>query len=277
MSNSICRFMPAKNEALSVKTVRFVYETDFHTLRQPFISPIYCMYVVTKGEGRLTLLDKEYPLKAGDVFFAFPAYSFVLKAQGKFEYVYISFMGTGATALLASLNITPSNPVHSGYGHLSDFFLSSIKRITKENANLLTEGVLFYALSYFSKETVSSDQEEKENALSVIVDYVDRNYTDHSLSLSKLSEIFNYTEKHLSALFKKQMKIGFNQYLNDLRIQYASELLEKNKGSVSDVSTAAGYIDPLYFSKVFKKKTGETPTQWKKQILDDHRRAKKKD
>lgn len=277
MSNSICRFMPAKNEALSVKTVRFVYETDFHTLCQPFISPIYCMYVVTKGEGSLTLLEKEYSLKEGDVFFAFPAYSFTVKAQGKFEYVYISFMGTAATALLTSLNITPFAPVHSGYGHLTDFFLSSIKRITKENANLLTEGVLFYALSFFSKETASSYPEEKENALSVIVDYVDRNYTDHSLSLSKLSEIFNYTEKHLSTLFKKHMKIGFNQYLNDLRIQYASELLEKNRGSVSDISAACGYIDPFYFSKVFKKKTGKTPTRWRKQILDDRVRAKKKD
>ena len=277
MSNSICKFMPAKNEQFSVKTVRFVYETDFHTLRQPFISPIYCMYIVTKGEGRLTLLDREYPLEAGDVFFAFPAYSFTLQASGRFEYAYISFMGTGATALLTSLKITPSAPVHTGYGHLVDFFLSSVKRVTKENANLLTEGVLFYALSFFSKETTSSTQEEKDGSLSVIFDYVDRNYTDHSLSLSKLSEIFNYTEKHLSTLFKKHMKIGFNQYLNDLRIQYASELLEKNKGKVSDVSVAAGYIDPLYFSKVFKKKTGKTPTQWKKQILDDRMKAKKKD
>ena len=53
MSDSICCFLPVKNEEAAVKTVRFVYETEFSKLVQPFVSPIYVVYIVTQGSAVL--------------------------------------------------------------------------------------------------------------------------------------------------------------------------------------------------------------------------------
>ena len=68
-----------------------------------------------------------------------------------------------------------------------------------------------------------------------------------------------------ASLADKKMNIGFNQYLNDLRIQYAYELFATGVQSVSEIAVLCGYSDPLYFSKVFKKSAGLSPTEYMKQ------------
>ena len=80
--------------------------------------------------------------------------------------------------------------------------------------------------------------------------------------------MFSYTEKYLSSLFKKNMNVGFNQYLNRLRIQYAIELIANNVKSVSRIAELSGYSDSLYFSKVFKKLVGVTPGQHIKDVSE---------
>jgi two-component system response regulator YesN len=61
-------------------------------------------------------------------------------------------------------------------------------------------------------------------------------------------------------MFKKQMRLGFNQYVNHLRISYALRLIENGCDSVREIASESGFADPLYFSKVFKKNVGVTPT-----------------
>ena len=262
MSNSICRFMPAKNEEAAIKTVRFVYETEFLKLTQPFVSPIYVLHIVTKGTAVLSVYGKEYPLERGDIFFAFPAYPIYINGSEDFEYIYISFMGSGAAAMLSRCNVTQSEPVYRGFSTLCPMFESSIRRITQNNSNMLTEGVLYYTLSFFDRE--ERDIEDKKSAdtlFETIVNYVDHHYRERDMSLGRLADTFSYTEKYLSSLFKKHMQIGFISYLNNLRVQYATELMEKGEGSISEIATKCGYSDYSYFSKVFKKSTGKTPSQ----------------
>ena len=55
MSESICRFLPAKNEEAAIKAVGFVYETEFSNLTQPFVNPIYVFHIVTKGSAVLRI------------------------------------------------------------------------------------------------------------------------------------------------------------------------------------------------------------------------------
>lgn len=264
MSKSICRFMSAKNEDSTIQAVRFVYETECHSLKQPFLHPIYVFHIVTKGTAIFRIGDNKYSLKRGDAFFAFPAYPYYLDADDEFEYIYISFMGNGATAHLLKCNITSENPYYSDYGFLCTLFENAIRRITPFNSNLLTEAVLYYALSFFDNGKIEDETDEQKNSSSVfqnIVDYVDYHYRESDISLGRLANIFSYTEKYLSSLFKKNMQIGFINYLNNLRIQYACELIKKGDMSMSEISLACGYSDYSYFSKVFKKITGHSPTE----------------
>ena len=192
-----------------------------------------------------------------------------LDADGEFEYIYISFMGNGATSHLLKCKITPENPFYSNYGFLCTLFENAIRRITPSNSKLLTEAVLYYALSFFDNGDCESEADEQKHSNSVfqnIVDYVDYHYRESDISLGRLANVFSYTEKYLSSLFKKNMQIGFISYLNNLRIQYACELIQKSNMNMSEISTACGYSDYSYFSKVFKKITGHSPTDGLKYI-----------
>ena len=264
MSESICRFMTAKNEDANIQAVRFVYETECLSLKQPFLHPIYVFHIVTKGTAILRIENSEYSLKRGDVFFAFPAFPYYLDADNEFEYIYISFMGNGAISRLSKCNITPKKPYYADFGFLCTMFENAIRRITPFNSNLLAEAVLYYALSFFDSEENNFETDEQKSSNNVfqnIVDYVDYHYREGDISLSRLANVFSYTEKYLSSLFKKNMQIGFISYLNNLRIQYACELIQNGNMNMSEISASCGYGDYSYFSKVFKKITGHSPTE----------------
>ncbi|MBE7026782.1 MAG: AraC family transcriptional regulator [Ruminococcaceae bacterium] len=257
---SICKFVPAKNYNGDIKTVNFVFETDFHKLKQPFYYPINHMFLVTSGTGTLKLNSKEFKLKKGCLFFSFPQYFHEIETSDDFMYIYISFMGESVQGIFSELNISAENPVFENFDHLIDFWMSSITKLTHSNSNLLTEGVLLYTLSFISEESNYVDFKKKnENKFELIVYYIDNHYTETDLSLKKISNIFGYTPKYLSSIFKKNMGIGFTEYVNNLRVQYACSLIENNVFSVAEIATCCGYCDPFYFSKVFKSKTGFSP------------------
>ena len=264
MSESICRFMPTKKYRGDIKTIHFVYETDFHTFNQPFFYSIFRVHLVTKGIATLKIHDRTYELKKGTVFFAFPAGLYNIEASEDFEYYYISFMG--CASLLDELGINIYRPVYDGYEHLIPFWEQSIKRINKTNITILTESVFLYTLSFIDNfETKERTENSTDNIFDMIVDYIDNHYRDYDLSLKKLADIFSYTEKYLSHLFKKNMDISFKSYINKLRLQYSYELIENSNQSVADIALLCGYSDSLYFSKVFKKARGLTHTQYIKE------------
>lgn len=263
MSNSICRFMPTKNGEGNIKTINFVLETDFKHLRQPFFRAIHVMNLITKGSGSLKLNGHTYELHKGDLFFAFPACPFEILGSDDFEYMYISFMGSYVTTLFEDLKIGLHTPVYRDFGHLEGFWRQSIKRVNQLNANLLTESVLLYTLSYINNTAENVKLKKKnENLFSQVVDYIDTHFTDPDMCLKKVADIFSYTEKYLSHFFKKNMEVGFNSYLTNLRMQYALELLENNEHSISKVAAQCGFTDALYFSKVFKQSMGCPPTEY---------------
>ena len=261
MTDSICNFVPERGNG-GIRTVHFVYETDFHTLKQPFLRPIYYVNLVTSGSGTMKIYNRTYPLTRGTLFFLFPAVPCTIEADGDFKYLYISFMGSYARTLLEELNVSPSSPVFAEFGHMIDFWMGSITHVNLKNANILSEGVLLCTLSYLTNNVSEEQKKRPEHQFDMLLDYINTNYRDPNLSLKKIAGIFSYTEKYISHLFKKKMSVGFNQYLNELRIQYAYELFATGVKSVSEIAVLCGYSDPLYFSKVFKKRVGQSPTEY---------------
>ncbi len=261
MSTGICRFMPEKNFNADLKFIHFVYETNFHKFSQPFFYSIFRIHIVTKGNAVLKIHDKKYKLDVGTVFFAFPAGLYEITASEDFEYYYISFTGPEAQDFLNGFGINIFSPVYYGFEMIIDFWNNSIKRINKKNINVLTECVFLYTLSFIDN---SKDKTPKyDNLFEQIVDYIDNHYRDSDISLKKIADIFSYTEKYLSYLFKKNMNISFKSYINNLRIQYAyHKLVENNVTSIAEIALSCGYSDSHYFSKVFKKVGGISPTEY---------------
>lgn len=264
MSNSICKFMPPEEEIYDIKTVNFVYEAEFTTLKQPFFRTVYILNIVTNGTAVLKLQSKEYALKKNDAFFAFPAYPYTIEGSADFEYIYISFTGEGAAQILNKRGISAISPVRKNMGEVLSLWQQAIRRTNPENANLLTNGILLYTLSLLESGEMQDEQAEKES-FDEIINYINAHCGDYDMSLKKIAWMYSYNSKYLSYLFKKNMGIGFSKYLNNLRIQYAVRIVEDGETSINAIADKCGY-NPFYFSKIFKKQIGLSPTEYIKML-----------
>lgn len=94
------------------------------------------------------------------------------------------------------------------------------------------------------------------------IDFIMRNFSK-PVGLAEAAEAVNLSESHLSRLFKEVTGINFLQYLNAKRINNAISSLRNPRLNVSDISLECGFPNPGYFSKMFKKYTGRTPSQFR--------------
>lgn len=126
-----------------------------------------------------------------------------------------------------------------------------------------------------TEEEAEDAPEEGENSQTALVmahvrRYLEDNYM-FDLSLDSVGEILHISPAYLSAQFKKYQKMNFLDCLTELRINAAKELLTDPFRSSAEVASMVGYEDASYFARAFKKRTGETPTQYRKHALREKR------
>ena len=95
--------------------------------------------------------------------------------------------------------------------------------------------------------------------------YIKNNITGN-LDLGSVASIFGYSKNYLSSLFTKYAKVSFIDYVNNAKIERAKMMLSDPNAMVYEVATALGFDSPFYFSKVFKKITGTSPTAYQNSI-----------
>ena len=118
-------------------------------------------------------------------------------------------------------------------------------------------------------------EENDRNALVMahVRKYMEDNYM-FDLSLDSVSEILHISPAYLSAQFKKYQKTNFLDCLTELRINAAKELLADPFRSAAEIASMVGYEDSSYFARAFKKRTGMTPTQYRKEAAKTAREAR---
>ena len=94
--------------------------------------------------------------------------------------------------------------------------------------------------------------------------YIDEHFADSSLTLGDVAAHVALSNNHFCTIFSREMGMTFIEYLTALRMRRAGELLRTTNMRASEVAYAVGYNDPHYFSYLFKKNTGTSPR--------DHRR-----
>ncbi|MNO41677.1 HTH-type transcriptional regulator YesS [compost metagenome] len=100
-----------------------------------------------------------------------------------------------------------------------------------------------------------------------LVDYLDAHYFE-DVSLIDAATRFHLDPSYLSKLFKSVTSENFIEYVTRKRIEKACELLRSSERKISDISELVGYENQRYFSQVFKKNTGQTPSEYRDAHVD---------
>lgn len=253
---NICRFIPPSKNIGGINIIHFVYETKKINYENTKTSSVYQAALVVSGKGTLHVYGNERQLKDGDLFFIFPSVPFSIEAEENFEYIYISYMGVRANMIMDNLGINYKRYIFHDMKELKPLLISAIN---SPASDLKSEAVLLYIFAAIEGQEKENSKNQNTDTIINIKKYIDEHFTSCDLDLKKISNEISYSEKYISSVFKKQFKMGVSEYIATIRIQYACTLMEQGLSSVSDIALLCGFSDPLYFSKVFKKRMSISP------------------
>ena len=129
------------------------------------------------------------------------------------------------------------------------------------------ENAIAYAKKIISQAIALRDQNsgnKNRSILKTAVDFIDSHYMEEDMSLNKAANAANVSANHFSALFSQNMGQTFIEYLTNLRMNKAKEYLRCTSMRSSEFAGEIGYKDAHYFSYLFKKTQGMTPSDYRK-------------
>lgn len=129
--------------------------------------------------------------------------------------------------------------------------------LSRMKCKMLLQEILFLLLSEHYYEKLSHTHVK----MNEIISFIEKNYTNNITS-NKLSEISGLSISYLRKIFHDTFGISPHNYIIDLRIKKAKELLSSGEFNVSETAFLCGFNDVFYFSKMFKRKTGAAPSTY---------------
>ncbi|HEI8867976.1 AraC family transcriptional regulator [Serratia sp. AKBS12] len=169
------------------------------------------------------------------------------------------------TVLLGKDNVARRGP------RVGSFILQALHELAwhqsdQGTARFLVKGLLSHALDLFgsSVETASRSQA----LFGAVRDYLEEHYRE-PLTRESVAQAFYISPNYLSHLFQKVGGIGFNEYLNHVRLEQAKHLLKRYDMKVKEVAHACGFIDSNYFCRIFRKNTERSPSEYRGQYRSE--------
>ena len=117
-------------------------------------------------------------------------------------------------------------------------------------------------LTHACRNVTMRAQRQTDNVVDKAKAYIEENYA-RDISLEEVSRNTDISAYYFSKLFKEGTGETFIEYLTHFRINKAKELIAKSEYSMKEICQMVGYSDPNYFSRIFKKNVGVTPTEYK--------------
>ena len=213
---------------------------------------VYC----TGGSGSFRFDDFELPYKKGDIVVVPPLLPHENVSRDGFTNIHINMTDTALPFK------SPSVVQDDSHQFLLQAFQAVYYHFNSDSdrrrALLSPYGDLIccYLLCYHKTQPVSKVVEEIEN--NIIQNYPDCNY-----ELDKYLQSFPFSYDYLRKLFKKELGVTPHKYLTDKRLQTAADMLSygyTDSHNIAEISQLCGFREPLYFSRMFKKKYGVAPS-----------------
>jgi two-component system response regulator YesN len=140
-----------------------------------------------------------------------------------------------------------------------ELILADIRTVDQLKEKTCT--VLVKALTFRDSQTSG----QHTRVIGQAKEYIDKHYMEPNLSLYEIASQVNLSSSHFSAVFSQGTCQTFKEYLTTTRINKAKEILRSSSLSSNDIAYKVGFNDPHYFSYVFKKNTGFSPTEFRLQ------------
>lgn len=147
---------------------------------------------------------------------------------------------------------------------LSMDLASCRQMLEKVDAELRKQGQMKRIETYLSSMPEKDKTATDHPAVNKVIEYLDAHFREQ-VTLSSAARYINMDPSYLSDLFKRKTSLTLTEYVNRQRIDAARFYLKETDDSVSEIGARVGFMNDNYFIKMFKRTTGMTPSQYRKQ------------
>lgn len=223
----------------------------------------YHIILINSGECEARYNGEIYRLTPGDFIIYYPHEAQQYTFRSEASYLWCHFTGTILQELLTSCNISggichaqPDNVITETFSNLIQRFYQAQNK-DSANADLMK---LIYCIGDIVR---NFGQKDKTDLLLPVLTYITFNYTKR-ITLDELAKKSGYSKTRFIQIFSETTGKSPMKYLNDVRLKVSCRMLLSTNHTISEIAYNCGFSDPLYYSRLFRKKYKVSPSEYKK-------------
>lgn len=234
----------------------------------------YLVILCTKGRGVLTLDGKTHEISSGSILFTFPGipHTYYADKEEPWTIYWAHFHAESSEflPLLEQYGVSPEHPVLYGrdYSELSEDFRKILADIYQCSFSGMCYKQSMFSQLLFQIFYLHAEGERREHSIEQAVEYIHRHLKE-PLTLDQIADAVSISKYYLSHRFSAELGISVRQYVLSARIRQAQMLLTSTRKSIREISENCGYENSMYFSNAFRKKTGCSPSAYRKRTERD--------
>lgn len=223
----------------------------------------YAFFIRIKGSVNYTFSDNSFDVKAGDIIFLpkDSEYTFRVCSDTECEYVAIRF----------DADITDARPfVYSldGFADMYEFEnnISELWKFGGQSEHYKCYSLFYSLLNYIENlDKLSYIDKKKSGLISPAVLYLKNHIYDCDLKVETMVTLCGISATYFNKIFHASYGVSPQSYILSKRLSHAKAIIDSGDfDTITEIAFSVGYNDPLYFSRVFKKKYGVSPSKYAK-------------
>lgn len=240
-------------------------ETDMTTVRLHGRSDYLLLYV---WQGQLVLREgeEETQAAAGSIVLYRPheRQHYTHVAHENTLVYWLHFTGSGVEGLLKKAGIDRRVTQVGCVSDVRDYYTQMIRelQVRPESYDMFCTAYVMMIFSAFARRQDDAGKAGRQRWLSAVIEQMHMRCGEE-LSISELAQFCGLSEYHFIHLFREYTGFSPHAYIIRLRLDKAKDLMASTTMNISEIAFAVGYSNPLYFSRLFKRRTGLSPTQFR--------------
>lgn len=244
-------------------------ENNKRLMQENTLFETYKLIYVFDGVMQIEIDGRNFEAPRGFSALVFPFSRFRIKFDPAVKYVWLEFSGFACTAILGRIAFSKQKPVLGKIDMDGFEYLFEMPVNTGETYSLYRlGGCILLLLSYYI-EKFPSKTVQNEGYVFRACRFIDAHYSMPGFCVKDVVEALKIDRSHLYRIFKDKTGISVSDYIIRCRINKAEVMLANSDLSIKDVAYSVGFSDQMYFSRVFKRLNGRTPTAFREMIFSE--------
>lgn len=231
------------------------------------LSGVCCIEYIVSGTGQVTVNGQSFSPKAGDAYFLPQGLDHHYESDRKdpWEKIWLNFSGKAVDGMIREYGI--EGIYHFPALDISDLLLKFQYHAAHPDAPNTAEKCASLVTGMFFRMAAAQDRDNQPHHTPVqaMIAYIDRHETD-VIRLEQIAAACKKSPSQAERLFRAEMGMPPYRYVLERKIELARQLLSETGMSVRDVAAYLSFEDEFYFSGLFRRKTGFSPTQYRKAL-----------